>query len=79
MDILDHSNIDPSSQRLRLIDVYDLHRVSLSYATQAIPQIPTLSSTYKIFGPTYPGTFDVRKQAYILQYPGPDVCVLQYC
>eukprot|EP00457_Paulinella_chromatophora_P003432 gb/GEZN01003440.1/.p1 GENE.gb/GEZN01003440.1/~~gb/GEZN01003440.1/.p1 ORF type:complete len:414 (+),score=35.72 gb/GEZN01003440.1/:447-1688(+) len=67
---------DPVSQRLRLIDVYDLSKVQLEYRGSICSEngVPSFQQIYKLFGPTYPGRFLEKGNTYLLQYPG--VCFL---
>mmetsp|Transcript_15971 Transcript_15971/g.22472 ORF Transcript_15971/g.22472 Transcript_15971/m.22472 type:complete len:433 (-) Transcript_15971:102-1400(-) len=64
---------DPVSQRLKLIEVYDVSKCAVAYA--GIPLsgkgvAPTCSIVYRTFGPTFPGTCDTKRNVYMLQYPG---------
>jgi len=68
---------EPKSQRLHLIDVYDLMMCRLSYTKNTVNTCfadahltPTFLLIYELFGPTYPGQYDKSKQAYFLKYPG---------
>ncbi|XP_068640141.1 PHAF1 protein At3g51130-like isoform X1 [Aristolochia californica] len=68
-----HLRFDSWSQRLRLIEVYDVKRLQMRYATSLIggPSIlATFVAVYKIFGPTFPGIYDKERGVYTLFYPG---------
>lgn len=68
----------PRTQRLALIDVYDLSKVRIQYrgtkcgseepGGAVLP--PTYQQLYGAFGPTFPGKFLQEKKTYLLQYPG---------
>eukprot|EP00898_Chlorokybus_atmophyticus_P003930 jgi/Chlat1/4538/Chrsp29S04451 len=68
-----HLRFDPDSQRLRLIEVYDLCKLQLRYATSVIGG-PNTAATfvliYALLGPTFPGEFDEDNVLYSLHYPG---------
>ena len=65
---------DASSQRLKLIDCYDLDKVALSYGGHLVTgstATPTFELVYKTFGPTYPGAFHPTKpDVFLLEDPG---------
>ncbi|GBG83065.1 hypothetical protein CBR_g36682 [Chara braunii] len=64
---------EPRSQRLRLIEVFDITKLQMRYATSVIggPNIPTtFVLIYALFGPTFPGTYDGSSGFYSLFYPG---------
>jgi hypothetical protein len=69
---------DPLTQRLVLIDFFDLTKVQLSYASPrkresvfAGPKVlATFLLVYDLFGPTYPGHYDFERKAYFLEYNG---------
>ncbi|XP_010909522.1 PHAF1 protein At3g51130 isoform X2 [Elaeis guineensis] len=68
-----HLRFDPWSQRLRLIEVYDVKRLQMRYATSLIggPSTPaTFVGVYALFGPTFPGIYDKDRGIYTLFYPG---------
>uniref|UniRef100_A0A7C9D597 Uncharacterized protein n=1 Tax=Opuntia streptacantha TaxID=393608 RepID=A0A7C9D597_OPUST len=68
-----HLRFDPWSQRLRLIEVYDVRRIQMRYATSLIggqTALATFIAVYQLFGPTYPGTYDKDRGVYYLFYPG---------
>ncbi|KAI9597289.1 hypothetical protein BDF19DRAFT_436458 [Syncephalis fuscata] len=64
---------DPASQRLKSTEIFNFEHVRLFYQGHDFcsPKvIPTFLLLYKLFGPTYPGTFDAENKEYILKYPG---------
>ncbi|KAI8055957.1 hypothetical protein BDF22DRAFT_673038 [Syncephalis plumigaleata] len=64
---------DPASQRLKSIEVFNFDYTRLTYQGHDFcsPKvIPTFLLLYKLFGPTYPGTFNADSKEYILKYPG---------
>eukprot|EP00850_Spirogloea_muscicola_P013501 SM000092S24469 [mRNA] locus=s92:56715:59742:+ [translate_table: standard] len=64
---------EPRSQRLRLVEVYDIPRLQLRYAASTIggPSTPaTFVRIYAVFGPTFPGVYDSKRGSYTLFYPG---------
>ncbi|XP_010679842.2 PHAF1 protein At3g51130 [Beta vulgaris subsp. vulgaris] len=68
-----HLRFDPWSQRLRLIEIYNVKRLQMRYATSLIGGPSTLATfvaVYQLFGPTYPGIFDKERSIYNLLYPG---------
>ncbi|CAL9760841.1 unnamed protein product, partial [Musa acuminata subsp. burmannicoides] len=68
-----HLRFDPWTQRLRLIEVYDVKRLQMRYANSLIGGPSTLATfvaVYALFGPTYPGTYDQVRGIYTLFYPG---------
>ncbi|EYU24078.1 hypothetical protein ABFS83_12G002500 [Erythranthe nasuta] len=68
-----HLRFDPWSQRLRLIEIYDVKRLQMRYATSLIGGPSTLATfvaVYALFGPTYPGIYDKERGVYTLFYPG---------
>lgn len=68
---------DPGTQRLKLIDVYDVRKCLLAYSGTQLSgkgTEPTCALVYRTFGPTYPGTVDRKRNVYFLQYPG--VCFM---
>ncbi|KAL9248837.1 PHAF1 protein-like protein [Drosera capensis] len=68
-----HLRFDPWSQRLRLIEIYDIKRVKMRYATSLIGGPTTLATfvaVYQLFGPTFPGIYDKDRGVYTLFYPG---------
>ncbi|KAL5976546.1 hypothetical protein ACLOJK_020879 [Asimina triloba] len=68
-----HLRFDPWSQRLRLIEVFDIKRLQMRYATSLIGGPSTLATfvaVYALFGPTFPGIYDKDRGVYTLFYPG---------
>ncbi|KAI3855365.1 hypothetical protein MKX03_025323 [Papaver bracteatum] len=68
-----HLRFDPWSQRLRLIEVFDVKRLQMRYAKSLIGGPSTLATfvaVYALFGPTFPGTYDKDRGVYSLFYPG---------
>nr|CAB3468998.1 unnamed protein product [Digitaria exilis] len=68
-----HLRFDPWSQRLRLIEIYDVKRLQLRYATSLIggpSTLATFAAVYALFGPTFPGIYDKERGIYTLFYPG---------
>mmetsp|Transcript_26624 Transcript_26624/g.50590 ORF Transcript_26624/g.50590 Transcript_26624/m.50590 type:complete len:414 (+) Transcript_26624:460-1701(+) len=68
-----HLRFDPCTQRLRLIEIYDVSRIQVRYANSIVggPESPTtFVQMYSLFGPTYPGSFDSGRNVYLLHYPG---------
>eukprot|EP00249_Psilotum_nudum_P003120 c16442_g1_i1 orf=280-1410(+) len=68
-----HLRFEPYSQRLRLIEVFNVQCVQMRYATSSIggPSIAaTFVAVYALFGPTFPGTYDIDRCKYTLFYPG---------
>ncbi|KAJ3325128.1 hypothetical protein HDV06_004884 [Boothiomyces sp. JEL0866] len=64
---------DSESQRLKVIDIYNLESKNLTYEKQVFNSVkisPTFNLIYKVFGPIYPGKMDDLKQIYSLNYPG---------
>ncbi|XP_039135388.1 UPF0183 protein At3g51130 isoform X1 [Dioscorea cayenensis subsp. rotundata] len=68
-----HLRFDPWSQRLRVIEVYDVKRLQMRYATSLIggpSALATFLAVCNLFGPTYPGIHDKETGVYTLFYPG---------
>lgn len=73
---------DPLSQRLWVIDCYDISKTALAYRSPgshgASPakvfsgesKLPSFAHIFKLFGPTFPSEFDNRLEAYPLEYRG---------
>ncbi|RIB26842.1 hypothetical protein C2G38_2162196 [Gigaspora rosea] len=64
---------DGPTQRLKSIEVNDFSKLRLTYQDSEVSSskaAPTFLSIYKIFGPTYPGELDKKKNEYTLNYPG---------
>ncbi|KAI8805206.1 hypothetical protein BJ742DRAFT_821391 [Cladochytrium replicatum] len=65
--------VDPKTQRLRNIELYDFSKLRLIYEnTEFISHktLPTFVLIYKTFGPTYPGWYEEDNQRYVLNYEG---------
>ncbi|GMH06525.1 hypothetical protein Nepgr_008365 [Nepenthes gracilis] len=65
-----HLRFDPWSQRLRLIEIYDVKRLQMRYATSLIggpTTLPTFIAVYQLFGPTFPG-FMTEIEVFILYF-----------
>ncbi|ORX86039.1 UPF0183-domain-containing protein [Anaeromyces robustus] len=63
----------PYKQKLKSIEIYDFQKVSQVYRNQEYSSqktIPTFVNICKIFGPIYPGNFNLEKSQYELNYPG---------
>uniref|UniRef100_A0A2N9IB14 Uncharacterized protein n=1 Tax=Fagus sylvatica TaxID=28930 RepID=A0A2N9IB14_FAGSY len=68
-----HLRFDPWSQRLRLVEIFDVKRLQMRYATSLIGGPSTLATfvaVYALFGPTFPGIYDKVRGVYNLFYPG---------
>ncbi|CAF2019117.1 unnamed protein product [Brassica napus] len=67
-----HLRFDPWSQRLRLVEIYDVKRLQMRYATSTIggSTLATFVAVYALFGPTFPGIYDKQRGVYSLFYPG---------
>jgi hypothetical protein len=68
-----HLRFDPWSQRLRLVEIFDVKRLQMRYATSMIGGPSTLATfvaVYALFGPTFPGIYDKERGIYSLFYPG---------
>ncbi|XP_078446122.1 PHAF1 protein At3g51130 isoform X2 [Wolffia australiana] len=68
-----HLRFDPWSQRLRLIEIYDVKRLQMRYSSSLIGGPSTLATfvaVYALFGPTFPGIYDESRGVYTLFYPG---------
>ncbi|KAF6160542.1 hypothetical protein GIB67_019482 [Kingdonia uniflora] len=68
-----HLRFDPWSQRLRLIEVFDVKRLQMRYGKFLIGGPTTLATfvaVYALFGPTFPGIYDKDRGVYTLFYPG---------
>ncbi|EIE18598.1 UPF0183-domain-containing protein [Coccomyxa subellipsoidea C-169] len=68
-----HLRFEPRSQRLRLVEVYDVSRLQASSplaVTGGASHPSTFVRVYDIFGPTYPGEYDEHNRMYSLHYPG---------
>eukprot|EP01133_Synstelium_polycarpum_P007047 gene7047-8195_t len=63
----------PSSQRLRVIEIFDVSKLMLSYRGSIFSSSENVASfvnIYSKFGPSYPGDFNAKKSVYHLHYPG---------
>lgn len=63
----------PYKQKLKSIEIYDFQKVSQIYRNQEYSSqkvLPTFVNICKIFGPIYPGNFNIEKSQYELNYPG---------
>lgn len=68
-----HLRFESSSQRLRLIEVFDVQRLQMRYANSFIGGPNTLATfvaVYAVCGPTFPGSYDADRGMYTLFYPG---------
>ncbi|CAN1344436.1 PHAF1 protein At3g51130 [Linum perenne] len=68
-----HLRFDPWSQRLRLVEIFDVKRLQMRYATSIIggpSSLATFVAVYSLFGPTFPGIYDKDRGVYTLFYPG---------
>ncbi|CAM8915597.1 unnamed protein product [Rhodiola kirilowii] len=68
-----HLRFDPHSQRLRLIEIFDVNHLQMRYATSLIGGPSTLATfvaVYALFGPTGTGMYDKEKGVYFLIYTG---------
>ncbi|KAF9439025.1 hypothetical protein BGZ76_001477 [Entomortierella beljakovae] len=66
-------HFEPYYQRLKLIHVYDFLKLRLTYKGGEVcssKSLPTFLLINRLFGPTYPGEFDVQKNIYTLSYRG---------
>ncbi|KNC82542.1 hypothetical protein SARC_05169 [Sphaeroforma arctica JP610] len=61
------------SQRLKIVEVFDLSNLQLVYANSIFSSAtvaPTFLTVSRLFGPSYPGQFDRKRQHHSLKYPG---------
>lgn len=68
-----HLVFDPVTQRLKVIEVYDLALLRLKYADILFncPEVaPTIEQIDQTFGATHPGVYDDEKQAFTLTFRG---------
>lgn len=68
-----HLRFEPRSQRLRLIEVFDVQRLQMRYAKSSIGGAniaATFVAVYALLGPTFPGFYDMERCTYTLFYPG---------
>ncbi|XP_064467360.1 phagosome assembly factor 1-like [Ornithodoros turicata] len=64
---------DPTSQRLKIIEVNDMSRVKLTYCGNPFcsPEIlPTRQQIDDSFGATHPGVYDASQQMFVLNFRG---------
>ncbi|EGC28642.1 hypothetical protein DICPUDRAFT_159906 [Dictyostelium purpureum] len=64
---------EPKLQRLKVIEIFDVKKLSLSYRGSVFNQedhTATFVDIYSKFGPSYPGDFNLEKSIYHLHYPG---------
>ncbi|KAF5454522.1 hypothetical protein F2P56_024180 [Juglans regia] len=62
--------------RLRLIEIFDVKRLQMRYATSLIGGPSTLATSiavYTLFGPTFPGIYD-KKEVFTLYFTRPVLC-----
>jgi len=61
---------EPYSQQLRLIDVFDVQCIKMSYENYLIcgPNTATFAIVYDACGPTYPRSYDTNMRIYALFY-----------
>ncbi|XP_062219872.1 PHAF1 protein At3g51130-like [Phragmites australis] len=77
-NIYDVVHVKYFDERLRLIEIYDVKRLQLRYATSLIggpATLATFAAVYALFGPTFPGIYDKERGIYTLFYP---VCRLSF-
>ncbi|CAF0917432.1 unnamed protein product [Didymodactylos carnosus] len=60
-------HFDSVTQRLKLIELYDLKKVKLKYFPQVIPTIDIVNN---VFGPTRPGDYNRESQSFLMHFPG---------
>lgn len=69
---------EPTTQRLVMIDIFDITKLGLSYAGTHFGAHDVTRSKflnlYKVFGPTYPGTLERNLGLYFLRYVG--ICLM---
>ncbi|TRY61116.1 hypothetical protein TCAL_11074 [Tigriopus californicus] len=68
-----HLVFDPVTQRLKVIEVYDLALLRLKYGDILFncPEVaPTIEQIDQTFGATHPGVYDDEKQAFTLTFRG---------
>jgi len=65
---------DARQQRLKLIDVFDWAKITMTYDGASLGKNGntegSFRSLYRVFGLTFPGSFDQKRCQYLLQYPG---------
>ncbi|KAL0047926.1 hypothetical protein WJX82_003400 [Trebouxia sp. C0006] len=68
-----HLMFESSSQKLRLIEVYDLSRLQVKRGAATVggsAHPPTFEALYDLMGPTYPGQVDTAHGCYVMHWPG---------
>lgn len=68
-----HLIFESSSQKLHLIEVYDLSRLQLKRGAATVggsAHPPTFEALYDLMGPTYPGQVDSAHGCYVMHWPG---------
>eukprot|EP01134_Creolimax_fragrantissima_P004072 CFRG4072T1 len=61
------------SQVMKIIEIFDFSKLQLSYANAIFSSAntaPTFLTVSRLFGPSYPGQFDHKRQHHALRYPG---------
>ncbi|KAB5547556.1 hypothetical protein DKX38_010962 [Salix brachista] len=72
-NIYDVVHVKHFDERLRLIEIFDVKRLQMRYATSLIggpSNLATFAAVYALFGPTFPGIYDKDRGVYTLFYPG---------
>lgn len=70
-------SFDPTSQRLKIIEVNDMAKVKLTYCGSPFcsPEIhPTRQQIDDSFGATHPGEYDAAQQMFVLNFRGLSFC-----
>ena len=76
IDLLDQGlmlRFEPRSQRLRMVEAYDLAKIHLKYSNASFSgpdTVPSFKAIYGRFGPSFPGVYDQKRLIYNLHYPG---------
>ncbi|KAK9803064.1 hypothetical protein WJX73_005354 [Symbiochloris irregularis] len=68
-----HLRFQAHSQRLRLIEIYDISRMEVRCGSGVMggaSHAATFVRVYDLCGPTYPGEYDSASNLYLLHYPG---------
>ncbi|DBA84874.1 TPA: hypothetical protein ACH3X1_005893 [Trebouxia sp. C0004] len=68
-----HLIFESSSQKLRVIEVYDLSRLQVKRGAATVggsAHPPTFEALYDLMGPTYPGQVDTAHGCYVMHWPG---------
>ncbi|CEG37210.1 Uncharacterized conserved protein [Plasmopara halstedii] len=66
-------HFDPVQQTLKFIEFYEVNRVALKFGRVVIfggDIFATFMSVYNLFGPTFPGHYDIVEKNYVLGYDG---------